>query len=381
MLVIMVLGISAVFVGSLNSTSLRNARNEKTADALAAAKEALLGYAVMNAKRPGSLPCPDTNNDGTAEGSCSGTTLTGRFPWKTLGTDELIDGYGETLWYTLAPSLKNTSTNISSDITAELSISGTSNIAAIVFAPGVAIASQQRSTNSDKANVSNYLEGENQDSDYVFSAGTETDTFNDRSLALGAETILATVEKRIAKQVLACLNDYAADNPWGRYPWSTKLDSGSSPNYDDKSDERFGRLPDNLSDTRSDSSNDMSDVWPSTEACNGIFPTTSGWWNNSKWKELVFYSVTSRYKPNDYSPSSCGVTSCLSVNPPSADFNKKVVVIVAGKKLTGQSRSSNSDKANISNYLEGNNETAASTKIFEQSPSSNSFNDTVLFIQ
>ncbi|GAB4128459.1 MAG: hypothetical protein Fur0040_11410 [Sideroxydans sp.] len=392
MLVILVMGITALFVSSLDSAALRNLRNEKTSEALATARDALQGYALRNAKRPGALPCPDTNNDGVAEGSCAGANLLGRLPWKTLGLPELRDGYNETLWYALAPEFVNSGSSLNSDTSGALSLSGSSNLTALVFSAGAVLPNQQRDANnmicpldgaSRPANrcASNYLEGENQDNDYVFVRAPQTDTFNDVVLELKAETLLPAVEQRIAREVVACLKDYAASNPWGRFPWSTKLDGGSSPSYNDKSDERFGRLPDDLSNTRSDSSGTMPDVWPSTEACNGIFPTTSGWWNNSKWKELVFYAVTSRYKPKDSTPSSCGTSSCLSVNPPSADYDKKVVVIVAGKKLAGQNRSSNADKANLSNYLEGNNATAATTKIFEQGTQSATFNDTVLFIQ
>lgn len=391
MMVILVLGITTYFVSGLNGVSLRNARNEKTADALAAARDALMGYAIKHDKRPGSLPCPDTTNDGTAEGSCSGANLIGRIPWKTLGIPDQRDGYNETLWYTLAPSFRNTTPSPYSDTTAELSLSGTSDVAAIVFSAGPTLANQQRDTNtatcpldnvSRPANrcASNYLEGENQDNDYVFSRAPETDTFNDASLELKAESLLSLVEQRIARQVLTCLNDYAASNPWGRFPWSTQLDGGNPPNYVDKSDERFGRLPDDLGETKNDSNDTMPDIWPSSsDACNGIFLTTSGWWDNTKWKELVFYSVANRYKPNDYPPSSPCSTTCLAVTPPSANYDKKIVVVVAGKKLPGQNRSSDSDKANPSNYLEGNNATADSTKLFEQSPRSATFNDTVVF--
>jgi len=390
MMVILVLGITTYFVGGLNGDSLRNARNEKTAEALATARDALIGYAIKNAKRPGALPCPDKYNDGTAEGSCSGADLIGRIPWKTLGIPEPLDGYNETIWYSLAPSFKNTSSTLNSDTTAELNLSGTSNIAAIVFSPGSILTNQQRGTNtmtcpmdgnSRPANLcaSNYLEGENQNNDYVFTRSPQSETFNDTTLELEAEALLSMIEKRIARQVLVCLNDYAASNSWGRFPWSTKLDGGSSPDFDDNSDERFGRLPDNLNETRNDSDDTMPDVWPSTDACNSIFLSTSGWWNNTKWKELVFYSVAGRYKPNNDLPSSPCSTTCLAVTPPSANFNKKVVVVVAGKKLPGQNRSSNSDKATPSNYLEGNNATAESTKLFEQNIGSSTFNDTVVF--
>lgn len=70
------------------------------------AKEALLGYAIVN----GYLPCPDTNNDGREDtaggpGACGPTTanpaqfypsgVQGRLPWVTLGLNAKFDPWGE----------------------------------------------------------------------------------------------------------------------------------------------------------------------------------------------------------------------------------------------------------------------------------------------
>ena len=103
MLVIVVMGIAAALVGSLSTTALKNARQETTAVALAQAKDALIGRAVSDNNMPGSLPCPDTNDDGSAE-LLSGNdcpSYIGRLPWKTLDLPDLRDGSGERLWYAL----------------------------------------------------------------------------------------------------------------------------------------------------------------------------------------------------------------------------------------------------------------------------------------
>src|SRR5688572_20850283 len=81
-----------------------------TANALAAAKTALIAYAVSRGEptgtaRPGELPCPDTDAPGSAGYGWANTpcrttaSLMGRIPWKTLGIPEPKDGVGETLWY------------------------------------------------------------------------------------------------------------------------------------------------------------------------------------------------------------------------------------------------------------------------------------------
>ena len=56
-----------VFLGAANSTTLNNQNQASTTEALALAKQALIGRAVSDSNRPGTLPCPDTNNDGIAE--------------------------------------------------------------------------------------------------------------------------------------------------------------------------------------------------------------------------------------------------------------------------------------------------------------------------
>jgi hypothetical protein len=112
------------------------------------------------------------------------------------------------------------------------------------------------------------------------------------------------------------------------------------------------------------------------------------------WKEQVFYGVAEAYAPamtgisitplNVFIPASGGCGNCLQVNPPSASVNKRVVVVVAGKRLSGvnggQPRSSTGDKQNSANYLEGENgNNTATSYIYEDSPASATFNDIVLY--
>jgi type II secretory pathway pseudopilin PulG len=387
MLVIMIMGTTAFLVSALNSSSVQIERDKKTADALAQAKEALKGRAVSDANRPGSLPCPDTTNDGQSD-SCSSSNFIGRLPWKTLGIPELRDGNSEDLWYALASNFRDTSSIINSDTSAQLSVSGTNEIVAIIFSPGSPLISQQRGSTaitcptdglSHPANqcASNYLEGENANNDTVFISGAVTNTFNDRLLTISTDQLLPLVEKRLAKEISSCVADYATNNGYGRYPWSTQLDPTQNPTYDDKDTIRFGRLPDFMGDTQTYG---LPNNWPGgSPACQSIF-TSGGWWMNTNWRELIFYSIANKYRPKTplTTPTVC-TTTCLSVNPPSAIKEKKVVIIFAGKKLTGQNRGTKADKADSANYLEGNNATGGATGVFEQHPRSNTFNDTVLF--
>ncbi len=89
-------------------------RERRTAEALALAKQALIGFAIRGTPtaqgRPGDLPCPDLNNDGSADpvpGCAAPGARIGRLPWRTLGLPDLRDGYGERLWYAVSVNYKD----------------------------------------------------------------------------------------------------------------------------------------------------------------------------------------------------------------------------------------------------------------------------------
>ncbi len=118
----LLLGGIAVFYGLATAIPPEIERDRKTADALAMAKAALIGYATgvtnfAGNARPGDLPCPDRNDSGspggTAATSCGNATgnqqarRLGRLPWKTLGLPDLRDGDGERLWYAVSNNFKN----------------------------------------------------------------------------------------------------------------------------------------------------------------------------------------------------------------------------------------------------------------------------------
>lgn len=123
MLVIMILGITTFLVGALSRATLQLERDKQAADVLAQAKDALIGRAATN-NTPGSLPCPDINNDGISEPSGSGcTSYIGRLPWKTLRLPDLRDASGERLWYALSFNFRdNAAAHINSDTKGTISV-------------------------------------------------------------------------------------------------------------------------------------------------------------------------------------------------------------------------------------------------------------------
>ena len=185
---------------------------------------------------------------------------------------------------------------------------------------------------------------------------------------------MQSVQKRVAAEVKLCLNEYALNND-GRYPWAVLLTDLT--NYDDNTDQLFGRIPDDMGNTRSDSGNDMDDRWGAN--CNTHENNTaSTWWES--WREMVFYGLADAYKPVDPSTTLTTCPACLIVNPPSATADKKFVVIVAGKMLASQLLR-NTNKTNATFYLEGGNQNADQTGSysFTQGAPSATFNDTIVF--
>jgi hypothetical protein len=222
-------------LGQGSGTYARNQRDQTTATAMAQAKEALIGRAATDDNRPGSLPCPDVNNDGAAESfvgpNCP--SYIGRFPWKTLDLPELLDGNGDRLWYALSPGLRDypiPAQPINSQKVLELTLDGTTNIAAIIFSPGPPLANQNgRPSNA----VAEYLDGNNNDGDNAYISGLPSATFNDKALAITRDDIFRTVNQRVLAEIRGPddnapgtptygLRRYHAD--FGSFPWA---DSGN----------------------------------------------------------------------------------------------------------------------------------------------------------
>ncbi len=239
--------ISAFLIASalnLTSAGISNEREDRSMKALRQAKAALIAYAAneqwqaggATPFQPGALPCPDRDNDGIAEDHefpqkpCN-TALKriGRFPWQTVGADDLRDASGESLWYAVSAGfLKNTPSYnnvINSDTQGQLTVNGSapaSNVVAIVFAPGEAIQGQVRSP-ANLNDPASYLEQFDNITYATFtSTGYPSATNNDRLLVITQADLTAIVEPIVAanieRDVKPLLQDYFTK--WGAYPFS-----------------------------------------------------------------------------------------------------------------------------------------------------------------
>lgn len=228
-----------------SGADISNERLDRTTSALRQAKAALIAYAAseqwqnqggVTPFQPGALPCPDRDNDGIAEDHevpqkpCN-TSLKriGRFPWKTIGADDLRDASGESLWYAVSASfLKNTPlyTNvINSDTLGQLTVNGAgpaNNVVAIVFAPGETIQGQLRSP-ANLNDPASYLEQFDALTYATFTSTASPSAINnDRLLIITQADLMAAVEPIVAaniqRDVKPLLQDYVAK--WGAYPFA-----------------------------------------------------------------------------------------------------------------------------------------------------------------
>ncbi|MBI5110173.1 MAG: hypothetical protein HZA62_15670 [Rhodocyclales bacterium] len=194
------------FISNLSPEFLRERAQQTTGDALAQAREALVGYAVrfrddqLNTGTSGLvygyLPMPDlgtsrNNNTSCTDEGCeaanfagnvSNTTVIGRFPWRALGTGPLRDASGECLWYAVSGSHQRIqrATPMNWDTLGHIDIvvaKGTAAMVsaissahdrpiAVIFSPGPSLAGQNRQASSTDSVtecggnyiVSNYLD-------------------------------------------------------------------------------------------------------------------------------------------------------------------------------------------------------------------------------
>lgn len=165
MLTILVIGATALLVSSLSRSAAQIERDQKTADALAQAKEALIDDAVSQTPvaSAGYLRLPDLGfmiglapSEGSSAPNFSGNSkdysVIGKLPWRTLGLKPLRDGQGECPWYVVSGQFKNTPATdaLNWDTQGQINLADSNgniiarNLAALVVAPGHALDGQNR---------------------------------------------------------------------------------------------------------------------------------------------------------------------------------------------------------------------------------------------
>lgn len=254
-LAVVVMGVAFIVVKTLNAASWKADRLRVTNQTILQAKEALIARAVADDNRPGSLPCPDTDNDGVAElfagNQCP--SYIGRLPWRTLDVPDIRDAHGERLWYVLSRTHRDDSAAepINSDTIGEIAVSGVAPAAGVLAAlisPGPALIRagapgiQLRDCPANCNNPVNYLDsaGGLDNAVWAVVGGVvnltqvpESDTFNDRLVAIHSDDIMPLVERRAAREIaLAARTRYQnwkAVTGRGFYPWPAPFNDPANP--------------------------------------------------------------------------------------------------------------------------------------------------------
>lgn len=224
LLALLLLALAALALAATDGLLAAAARaaDRSTAAALARARDALIGRAVADDNRPGSLPCPALDEGGQVAlfvgNRCP--TYIGRFPWKAMKTGELRDGRGDLLWYALAPALRDHPAvePLDGQTAATLSVDGLDGVAALLFSPGPPLPGQTRHAAST---IADHLDGANADGDDAY-ATTGT---NDRLLPITRNALFRPVGLRVLAEIRGPGDSPVAGlrghhTTYGIFPWA-----------------------------------------------------------------------------------------------------------------------------------------------------------------
>ena len=408
-LLLLIVGIAAILINSLSTSSIKNSRQTNTDAALAQAKDALIGYAATYGDTHNSppqvhgyLPCPDSdasNGEGSSNLTCGSqdVSVIGRLPWKTLGLPVLRDSDGECLWYAVSGTYKNNpktglmNWNTDGQLQA-YAADGTlltpagNQVVAVIFAPGAAQSGQDRSDPSTPPvapvcggnyTASNYLDGGTVNSITFNNAslsagkiiqGSRGGGINDQMVFITKQDIWNAIQKRtdfqstdpainplrkLTQQVATCLRHYAYQNsvcstrcPNDTLPWAGTL---------------------SLSDyTANTQYNDTSGIYagrapylvgtsngpPGNSLATLMNPASCGaaWTATvdawwNNWKDQLFYALAGDYQPASNGSHHCAYAACLAVKVPGYTYTAAAVVMFANSGLAGQTRASDTTGA------------------------------------
>ncbi|MDX1518540.1 MAG: hypothetical protein R3318_00355 [Gammaproteobacteria bacterium] len=274
LILVIITGTSFMLVSKLNINLVDRENIQETYQSLEKAKQALIAYSLTVPERssasprpgPGYLPCPDTNNDGTADTPCAANSI-GRLPYATLEEEMLLDDSGEVLWYALSNNFRFNPvpfTPMNSETAGQLTLDGQGDIVAVIFAPGVAFNNQQRNIAPNAA--ANYLENDNSNGDASFISYLVNDnppTFNDRVIAITRQELMAAVEKRVLHEVDVTFVNYR--NSFGpgneAFPWLSPFVDPTLSTYTGLPGTSSGHLPVHITGQAYPNQSPMSATW------------------------------------------------------------------------------------------------------------------------
>ena len=386
MLFLILATFSTIIVATVSRASMETQKRQKTIEAMARAKEALIAWSatrgsLAGSQRPGELPCPNVSDPvtdvvgyGNAPGSCTAGKI-GRIPWKELGIAEPLDADGEPLWYAIDGAFRirsgtawTTNQPINSDTRASLKVYASDGstlltasgdeAAAVIFSAGPPLANQSRNTSPERISPANYLDSANGINNSTFGGpfiqGPVRDTnanvvLNDQLLVISGREIIAAAEKRVAGEAIKLLKNYKAANSAYPYPATYNAtgctDTGSVASISDCSSDANtcrGRFPDNAEE--------ITTGLPNWGGSNPI----PDWFSYNLWGQTLYYAVGSGSLKT---PSPTLLSKCSSSLTIGAITGIKGVLITAGTPKGAIVRSKHttpliSQSTSLADYLE-----------------------------
>lgn len=416
LMIVLAMAASATIYSRFNIYQTSIERDKKTSISLQRAKEALIYYSLnntylsgcvsnTNCPRPGDLPCPDRTNDGSSDSCNNIARRLNRLPWKTVGLEDLTDGYGERLWYAVSSNWKNNprSFPLNSDTVGTITIRDASGkvlydatsgggVVAVILSAGAAINRQDGYVQNRNAlginTAANYLDiaygednanfSDNNSNGFIIGPvkdGAGNLISNDRLIVITRDEMAAAMESFVLTQARAALLTFYTTNAYYPYPaafndvtclvnTSTNITSGCN-----SVDKKYaGRIPVSKLDL-------SSSTWVSTSILKGL--RAGNWFQQNLWRELVYYSIAPDCAVS--TPNCSGATQKLTLNNAltSPVNDKHVVILSAGKALSAQNRAS---KIAESNYLEEENVLPLDYVFARSTTINNLFNDRAISI-
>ncbi len=411
------LALIGLVVVSANSQSLKRLRQDNTAQALANAKAALIGWSVAHQEYPGIMPFPDRNTDGNYDGNSdciaalNYSHLIGRLPYAAqtapcigIGatqyglSDSFVDGDGEALWYAVSRNLIRPTALGAVVINPAIMDNPTfpwlivrdkngqiisNRVAAVIIAPGKVVGAQNRA--GGIAAAATYLDSvvingvaysnagytvSNED----FIMGEDMQTvptthptfghpyqFNDQLVYITIDELMLALERRVAAEARNALRAYylaSSATPANRfYPYAALL--GDVNNACDET-RVMGELP-------------LDGVVTSCTHLNpGLSSLLPVWWLESGWQDFMYYVIA-----NDcsFAAPGCLAGGAITVG---TQPNVNALIISTGAALAGQVRPNN----NATDYLDSA-ENIDGDFVFDAvgTPLTNIYNDQMLIVE
>ena len=360
-ILILLLATSYTFFGGFSKSRFDNERQATSTDALEQAKDALIGYAATYRDTHatqvfGYLPCPDQTGNGAATTPCNNhdEVSIGLLPYKDLGLPALRDSNGECLWYAVSGGHKNNPKSteafplgtMNADAVGHIKITDLNGnpiatpsdsdggTVAVVFSPGPPRGGAPNRTpintecSADPTLVSAYLDGgyaaantASVTSPLTITAGKSHNITNNDLLTwiTPRDIFFRTVRLRMdyRNQINSLLSNLQAALQSASLPTPESIFGVVSP-----PDKNTGRLP--------------LGYYLDTNSPLGYF---------SQFRDQILYAVCNP------------ATRCFTVNGATCTG----VMIYGGDRAIGQSRATDTDRNNPSNYLEASNLIAFTT--------------------